>query len=101
MGIRARFAEYVFRFLQLASRYEEDTLHMTHIGYVCTQYAVNPQTKQASLGSGIRFSDEVTGLRELSANGARIEGWRMSASYNYWKDVSRVCIRRRTADIEK
>ncbi|CCA78058.1 hypothetical protein PIIN_01734 [Serendipita indica DSM 11827] len=83
-GIRARFAEYVYRFLQLASRYEEDTLRLTYVGYPCAQYTFNNRTGQSTLGSGIRFADEFTGLRELSLNAARIEGWRKSPSYEYW-----------------
>jgi hypothetical protein len=88
MGIRARFAEYVYRFLQLASRYEEDTLRMTNnVWYPCTMYISNGRTGAASLGSGIRFNDEIEGMRELSINGARIEGWRESPSYKYWVQV--------------
>ena len=87
-GIRARFAEYVYRFLQIASRYEEDTLRLTYVGYPCAQYLSNSRTGQSTLGSGIRFSDEVTGLRELSLNAARIDGWRKSPSYEYWVQVS-------------
>lgn len=83
-GLRARFAEYVYRFLQLASRYEEDTQRMTCVGYPCSQYTYNNRTGQGSLGSGLRFSEEVAGLREVSINAARIEGWRKSPSYEYW-----------------
>lgn len=93
-SIRARFAEYVYRFLQLAARYEEDTLHSTEVGYPSTPYAIDSRTGRGTLGSGIRFSDEVNGLRELNANAARIEGWRKSVSYEYWIQVSRRVLQR-------
>jgi hypothetical protein len=87
MSIRARFAEYVYRYLQLAARYEEDTQHSTEVGYPSMPYAVDSRTGKGTLGSGIRFSDEVNGLRELNTNAARIEGWRKGASYEYWVHV--------------
>lgn len=59
-------------------------MRATSIGHPCTQFNLNARTGVATLGSGIRFSNDITGLRELSSNGSRIEGWRKSASYEYW-----------------
>jgi hypothetical protein len=61
---------------------------MTYVGYPCTQYNYSSRTNQASLGSGLRFSEEMAGLRELSINAARIEGWRKTPSYEYWVQVN-------------
>ncbi|GAA5874615.1 hypothetical protein JCM3774_004662 [Rhodotorula dairenensis] len=83
--IRARFCDYLHRFIRIASRYEEETTSATTIGYPCAAY--NPAAAgagygaQASLGSGVVFVDETTAVRELVANAARIERWMKTRSY--------------------
>ena len=51
------------------------------IGRPCQPFEISPKTRETRLGSGIRFSDEIIGMREIGANAGRIEGWRKSASY--------------------
>ena len=51
-------------------------------GHPCQPFKSSPKTREASLGSGIRFLDETTGMREIGAiNAAQIEGWKKSVSY--------------------
>ncbi|KAI8985337.1 docking domain of Afi1 for Arf3 in vesicle trafficking-domain-containing protein [Pilobolus umbonatus] len=75
-SIRARFQDYVFRFVRLASVYEEQIYHHTKIGY---------NTADFPLGCGPVFQDELTKQRELNANANRIEGWRQTISYQYYQ----------------
>lgn len=89
--IRARFTDYIQRFVRIASRYEEETASATTIGFPCAAY--NPAAPaagygaQASLGTGVVFADEATGVRELVANAARIERWMQTASYRLYQRV--------------
>ncbi|CAO3671704.1 unnamed protein product [Rhizopus stolonifer] len=79
-SIRAKFQDYIFRFVRLAALYEEQVYHQTKIGFVC---------KDDGLGYGPVFADEVTKKRELSVNASRIEGWRQTISYKYYqKDLA-------------
>lgn len=77
-----RFTEYVFRFVRLAARYEEDVTGTTKFGYPSSFFTeIAGQTPK--LGSGIAFVDEASGARELAANAHRIEAWRKTSSYQY------------------
>jgi hypothetical protein len=83
MVIRAKFQDYVTRFVQLAAQYEEQTHGQTYIG-------INRQNTPESskyLGTGLVFSDEASRAREIAVNASRIEGWRATTSYQYLKDV--------------
>ncbi len=77
--IRAKFADYINRFIRLAARYEQDNTGSTKIGYVSR--AVAP----GALGSGMTFADESIKSKEMALNVHRIEGWRRSKSYAYWR----------------
>lgn len=77
--VRARFMEYVSRFVRLAARYEEEVLGPTKIGYP------NIPFQDGHLGSGISFSDDAAAMRELASNANRIEGWRRTNSYHYFQ----------------
>jgi len=78
--------EYVYRFVRLASRYEEDTLGTTTIGFPGSSFFEGPgDTSQ--LGSGIVFLDDAAGSREVVANTSRIEGWRRTAMYRTFQEV--------------
>ncbi|KAH9947502.1 spindle pole body interacting protein [Amylocystis lapponica] len=77
--VRARFTEYVTRFVRLAARYEEDAMGSTAIGYPTVAYS------EGRLGSGMSFSDEGTYLKELSMNASRIEAWRTTESYRLYQ----------------
>ena len=81
-AIRARFSEYVHRFVRLASRYEEENFGWTKIGFR------SKKAKSQELGSGHTFANDGARRSELSSNAARIEGWRGTRSYEYWKQVS-------------
>ncbi|KAL5481024.1 hypothetical protein ACEPAI_9965 [Sanghuangporus weigelae] len=78
--IRARFTEYVQRFVRLAARYEEEYLGSTKIGYPTAPF--DPYSQQ--LGSGLIFPDDVSASRELALNAYRIEGWRRTKMYEYY-----------------
>lgn len=88
--IRARFTDYVYRFVRLASRYEEEMTSTTSIGYPCSAFASGAASgygAQSSLGSGVVFSDEAAGQRELASNSARIDGWMKTQSYKLYQQV--------------
>ncbi|KAF9337706.1 hypothetical protein BG006_003342 [Podila minutissima] len=92
MVIRAKFQDYVTRFVQLAAQYEEQTYGQTHIG-------INQQNTPESskyLGTGLVFSDETSRAREIAVNASRIEGWRATTSYQYLKDDHKVWLTTRT-----
>lgn len=74
------------RFIRLASRYEEDVIGMTTIGYPSTVFNEGPG-ESSQLGSGMVFLDEPAGLREVTANASRIEGWRRTQTYHYFQEV--------------
>jgi len=77
--------EYVWRFVRLASRYEEDVHGTTTIGFPGVPFSEGPgDTSQ--LGSGIVFLDDVVGSREVIANTSRIEGWRRTATYRIFQE---------------
>lgn len=77
-----RFAEYVTRFVRLASRYEEEVTGSTTFGYPSGAFVEN-LSRPSQLGSGIVFNDDTLGMKELSANAHRIEAWRKTSSYRY------------------
>ncbi|KAI7889577.1 docking domain of Afi1 for Arf3 in vesicle trafficking-domain-containing protein [Mucor mucedo] len=75
-SIRAKFQDYVFRFVRLAAIYEEQVYHTTKIGW---------NSPENILGYGPVFQDETAKKRELNANAQRIEGWRQTISYKYYQ----------------
>ncbi|KAG0290888.1 hypothetical protein BGZ98_003253, partial [Dissophora globulifera] len=79
MVIRAKFQEYVTRFVQLASQYEEQTYGQTTIGL----NRHNTPESAKFLGTGLVFADDASRAREIQANASRIEGWRATTSYKY------------------
>ena len=86
--IRSRFTDYAHRFVRLASRYEEDTLGATTIGFHSSKFSRGSSSGEAKLGSGIFFLDEASKTRELAASIGRIEGWRGTPSYHKYQAVS-------------
>jgi len=83
--VRARFVDYVARFVRLASRYEEDILGATSIGFPSVPFNEGPgDTSQ--LGSGVIFLDDVAGSREVTANASRIEGWRRTPTHHMYQE---------------
>lgn len=78
-SIRAKFQDYVFRFVRLAAIYEEQMYGETSIGW---------SSNEAVLGYGPVFQDDNAKKRELKANAHRIEGWRQSISYKYYQRVT-------------
>lgn len=75
-SIRAKFQDYVFRFVRLAAIYEEQVYHTTKIAW---------NVPGMTLGYGPVFADEASMKRELQANAQRIEGWRQTISYKYYQ----------------
>lgn len=79
-SIRAKFQDYVFRFVRLAAIYEEQMYGETSIGW---------SSNEAILGYGPVFQDDNAKSRELNGNAHRIEGWRQSISYKYYQRVNK------------
>ncbi|KAI9067011.1 spindle pole body interacting protein [Trametes sanguinea] len=88
--VRAKFTEYVLRFVRIAGRYEEDVLGSTSISWPTASYTERPGEKPR-LGSGAYFADETTCARDLAVNASRIEAWRRTECYKLfqadWKHV--------------
>ncbi|KAI9473716.1 MAG: docking domain of Afi1 for Arf3 in vesicle trafficking-domain-containing protein [Benjaminiella poitrasii] len=76
-SVRAKFQDYVFRFVRLAALYEEQVYGQTNIAWSSKDVSI--------LGYGPVFQDEVTKQRELNANAQRVEGWRQTISYKYYE----------------
>lgn len=77
-SIRAKFQDYVFRFVRLAALYEEQVYGETHIGW---------NSEKNVLGYGPVFADDLAQQKELNAYANRIEGWRQTISYKYYQRV--------------
>ncbi|KAF9585446.1 hypothetical protein BGW38_002360 [Lunasporangiospora selenospora] len=92
MAIRAKFQEYVARFVQLASLYEEQVYSQTTIGLNKT----NTPESAKYLGTGLVFMDETTRSKEVSVNSSRIEGWRLTTSYKYLQEDHKAWLATRT-----
>ena len=86
-----RFTEYVARLVRLAARYEEETYGTTQLNFSSTAFSPGSPPQ---LGSGMLFSDDAAGVRELSANASRIEGWRKTNTYQYCLQVSWITLLR-------
>ncbi|KAI8987406.1 stabilization of polarity axis-domain-containing protein [Mycotypha africana] len=113
-SIRAKFQDYVLRFVRLAAVYEEQVYGYTNIGGLLwsttgdhfnnTDSVANKErlsttsisssstinttittTMAVGLGYGPVFQDESIKQRELNANRHRIEGWRQTISYQYYQ----------------
>ncbi|KAI0720675.1 mesa protein [Cerioporus squamosus] len=82
--VRAKFAEYALRFVRVASRYEEDLLGSTTIGYPSSTYSERPGEKPR-LGSGAFFTDDAACAKELAINAGRIEAWRRTECYRLYQ----------------
>ncbi len=70
----------------MASRYEEDLLGSTTIGYPSTTYTERPGEKPR-LGSGAFFTDDTACTKELAINAGRIEAWRRTECYRLYQAV--------------
>ena len=84
--MRAKFTEYAVRFVHVASRYEEDILGTTTIGYQTMLYSDRPGDRPR-LGSGAYFTDDAACTKELSVNAGRIEAWRRTECYRFYQAV--------------
>ena len=88
--IRARFTDYLSRFVRLASKYEEDIFGSTTIGFPCLPFQPPITNSAGCLGSGAIYPDELSKAKEMSVNAGRIEGWRMTPTYALCQRVSSV-----------
>jgi hypothetical protein len=71
----------------MASRYEEDILGSTTIGFPGVSFYEGPgDTSQ--LGSGYVYLDDVAGSREVASNASRIESWRRTPMYRMYQEVN-------------
>lgn len=59
----------------------------TTIGYLNSSYT-DRSSEGPHLGSGICFTDDAAGVRELSANASRIEAFRRTETYQLYQTVS-------------
>ncbi|KAI0631091.1 spindle pole body interacting protein [Trametes polyzona] len=82
--VRAKFIEYVIRFVRVAARYEEDLLGSTSIAWPTVPYSERPGEKPR-LGSGAYFADDATCARDLAVNATRIEAWRRTECYKLFQ----------------
>ncbi|KAI0366822.1 spindle pole body interacting protein [Pilatotrama ljubarskyi] len=82
--VRAKFTEYVIRFVRVAARYEEDVLGSTSIAWPTAPYTERPGEKPR-LGSGGFFADEATCAKDLAVNASRIEAWRRTECYKLFQ----------------
>ncbi|KAF9787957.1 spindle pole body interacting protein [Thelephora terrestris] len=80
--VRARFTDYVWRFLRLAARYDEEVSGSTTSGWPTAGYT--DRGERPRLGSGLAVFDDLAGVRELQANASRIEGWKQTRMCQYW-----------------
>lgn len=71
----------------MASRYEEDLLGSTSIGFASSSYTERPGEKPR-LGSGAFFLDDAACTKELAINAGRIEAWRRTECYRLYQTVS-------------
>ncbi|GAA99631.1 uncharacterized protein L969DRAFT_86901 [Mixia osmundae IAM 14324] len=69
MAIRARFAEFLHRFVRLAARQEEEASGKTTLSFPCYAYTRN------RLGSGVLPVDDLTWLKEKIVHAPRIQAW--------------------------
>jgi hypothetical protein len=83
-AIRAKFEDYMQRFVRLAALYEEETYHSTKIGRMESKIP----DPLGIHGQSIVFADDTARQRELAYNTNRIEGWRQTISYRYYQRVS-------------
>ncbi|ORY92415.1 docking domain of Afi1 for Arf3 in vesicle trafficking-domain-containing protein [Leucosporidium creatinivorum] len=80
--IRARFTDYVQRFVRIASRFEEDGGgSKTTIGYPCANFS----SHSMRLGGGVVFVDDAQMQREMQSNVGRVEGWKLTKSYKQYQ----------------
>ena len=83
--VRARFTDYVWRFVRLAARYDEEINGSTRLGWQTSTFV--DWGDRPRLGSGLPFFDDPGVVRELQANASRIEGWRQTKMCTYWEPV--------------
>jgi hypothetical protein len=84
--IRAKFIDYISRFVNLAALYEEETTGTTTIGITPD----NTPDTTGLLGHGVIFSDDMAKQKEITMNLSRIEGWKQTLSYHYYEQVSAI-----------
>ena len=83
-AIRAKFEDYMQRFVRLAALYEEENYHSTKIGHMESKIP----DPLGIHGQSLVFVDDGARKRELASNANRIEGWRQTISYRYYQKVS-------------
>lgn len=82
--VRARFTDYVARFVRLAARYDEELNGSTKMGFPTFPFSER-HGDRPRLGSGVVFIDESAASREMMANASRIEAWRKTKMCEYYE----------------
>ncbi|KAK6355303.1 hypothetical protein TWF696_004413 [Orbilia brochopaga] len=73
-AVRARWRDWVIRFTRVATAFEESV-------YGASALWIGHEENHVIRGHGYVWADEALKVRELTANAARIEGWRGTRSY--------------------
>ncbi|KAF3937249.1 hypothetical protein ABW19_dt0210386 [Dactylella cylindrospora] len=73
-AVRARWRDWVIRFTRMATAFEEAV-------YGASALWIGHEENHVIRGHGYVWADEALKLRDLTANAARIEGWRGTRSY--------------------
>lgn len=82
-AVRARWKDWILRFTRMAAAFEE-------VVYGASALWIGQEDNHIVKGHGYVWPDEGTKMRDLLANAARIEGWRVTRSYyTYVQDMVR------------
>ncbi|KAF3145136.1 hypothetical protein TWF703_007720 [Orbilia oligospora] len=73
-AVRARWRDWVLRFTRMATAFEEAV-------YGASALWIGHEENHVIKGHGYVWADEALKIRDLTANAARIEGWRGTRSY--------------------
>ncbi|KAJ6260916.1 LOW QUALITY PROTEIN: hypothetical protein Dda_3577 [Drechslerella dactyloides] len=73
-AVRARWRDWVIRFTRVATAFEESV-------YGASALWIGHEENHVIRGHGYVWADDALKVRELTANAARIEGWRGTRSY--------------------
>ncbi|KAF3910073.1 hypothetical protein AA313_de0200325 [Arthrobotrys entomopaga] len=73
-AVRARWRDWVIRFTRMATAFEEAV-------YGASALWIGHEENHVIKGHGYVWADEALKIRDLTANAARIEGWRGTRSY--------------------
>lgn len=79
-AVRARWRDWIVRFTRMSAAFEE-------MVYGASALWIGHEDDHVVKGHGYVWPDEPSKLRDLTANSARIEGWRNTRSYYAYVQV--------------